>query len=179
MKKFPLILFSLVLSIGLWNPSEACTRVVYKGPQNTVITARSMDWRDEIPANLWVLPKGIDRNGLVGPKSVKWTARYGSLISSSWDIASADGMNEKGLVANLLWLGESQYPKFDGKGSKKGIAISLWAQYYLDNFATVKEAVEFSKKRTFRYCKRLHSGNRKIYHSSSFPFRCFGRQCSI
>ncbi|WP_300686899.1 linear amide C-N hydrolase [Chryseobacterium sp.] len=149
MKKFPLILFSLVLSIGLWNPSEACTRVVYKGPQNTVLTARSMDWRDEIPANLWVFPKGIDRNGQTGPKSVKWTSKYGSIISSSWDIASADGMNEKGLVANLLWLGESQYPKFDGKGSKKGLAISLWAQYYLDNFATVKEAVEFSSKEPF------------------------------
>jgi penicillin V acylase-like amidase (Ntn superfamily) len=30
-------------------------------------------------------------------------------------------MNEKGLVANMLWLGESQYPKFDPKGSKKGL----------------------------------------------------------
>ena len=149
MKKFPLILFSLILSVGLWNPSEACTRVVYKGPQNTVLTARSMDWRDEIPANLWVLPKGIDRTGQTGPKSIKWTSKYGSLISSSWDIASADGMNEKGLVANLLWLGESQYPKFDPKGSKKGLAISLWAQYYLDNFATVKEAVDFSRKEPF------------------------------
>lgn len=95
MKKFPLILFSLILSVGLWNPSDACTRVVYKGPQNTVLTARSMDWRDEIPANLWVLPKGIDRTGQTGPKSIKWTSKYGSLISSSWDIASADGMNEK------------------------------------------------------------------------------------
>lgn len=149
MKKFPLILFSLILSAGLWNPSEACTRVVYKGPQNTVLTARSMDWRDEIPANLWVFPKGIDRNGQTGPKSVKWTSKYGSLISSSWDIASADGMNEKGLVANMLWLGESQYPKFDPKGSKKGLAVSLWAQYYLDNFSTVKEAVEFSRKEPF------------------------------
>lgn len=149
MKKFPLILFSLVLSIGLWNPSEACTRVVYKGPQNNILTARSMDWRDEIPANLWVFPKGIDRTGQTGPKSVKWTSKYGSLISSTWDIASADGMNEKGLVANMLWLGESQYPKFDAKGSKKGLAISLWAQYYLDNFSTVKEAVDFSRKEPF------------------------------
>lgn len=149
MRKFPLILFSLVLSIGLWNPSEACTRVVYKGPENTVITARSMDWRDEIPANLWILPKGIARTGEVGSVSEKWTSKYGSVVSTSWDIASSDGMNEKGLVANLLWLGESEYPKFDPKGRKKGIAISLWAQYFLDNFATVKEAVEQARKEKF------------------------------
>ncbi len=149
MRKFPLILFSLILSIGLWNPSEACTRVVYKGPENTVITARSMDWRDEIPANLWILPKGIARTGEVGSLSEKWTSKYGSVVSTSWDIASSDGMNEKGLVANLLWLGESEYPKFDPKGRKKGIAISLWAQYFLDNFATVKEAVEQARKEKF------------------------------
>ncbi|WEK71617.1 MAG: linear amide C-N hydrolase [Candidatus Chryseobacterium colombiense] len=149
MRKFPLILFSLVLSIGLWNPSEACTRVVYKGPENNVITARSMDWRDEIPANLWILPKGIARTGEVGSVSEKWTSKYGSVVSTSWDIASSDGMNEKGLVANLLWLGESEYPKFDPKGRKKGIAISLWAQYFLDNFATVKEAVEQARKEKF------------------------------
>ncbi|UMQ43706.1 linear amide C-N hydrolase [Chryseobacterium sp. Y16C] len=149
MRKFPLILFSLILSIGLWNPSEACTRVVYKGPENTIITARSMDWRDEIPANLWILPKGIARTGEVGSLSEKWTSKYGSVVSTSWDIASSDGMNEKGLVANLLWLGESEYPKFDPKGRKKGIAISLWAQYFLDNFATVKEAVEQARKEKF------------------------------
>lgn len=149
MRKFPLILFSLILSIGLWNPSEACTRVVYKGPENTIITARSMDWRDEIPANLWILPKGIARTGEVGSLSEKWISKYGSVVSTSWDIASSDGMNEKGLVANLLWLGESEYPKFDPKGRKKGIAISLWAQYFLDNFATVKEAVEQARKEKF------------------------------
>ena len=36
-----------------------CTRVVYKGFDETVITARSMDWKIEIPANLWVFPRGM------------------------------------------------------------------------------------------------------------------------
>ncbi len=149
MKKFPLILFSFVFSFAIWSEYKACTRIVYKGPENTVLTARSMDWRDEIPANLWIFPKGIDRTGEVGPRSEKWKSKYGSVISSSWDIASSDGMNEKGLVANLLWLGESEYPKFDPKRGKKGIAISLWAQYFLDNFATVKEAVDYVVKEPF------------------------------
>ncbi|WP_292010981.1 linear amide C-N hydrolase [Chryseobacterium sp.] len=149
MKKFPIIFLLLVLLIGVWNTSEACTRVVYKGPDKTVITARSMDWKDEIPGNLWILPSGIQRTGEAGPLSAKWTSKYGSVITSSWDITSSDGMNEKGLVANLLWLGESEYPKFDPKKSEKGLAISLWAQYFLDNFATVKEAVDHLKTDPF------------------------------
>lgn len=129
--------------------SEACTRVVYKGPENTVITARSMDWKTEINANLWVFPKGMERTGEVGPLSISWTSKYGSITASAWDIATAEGMNEKGLVANILWLAESEYPKFDPDGSKKGMSISLWSQYLLDNFATVAEAVDYFKEEPF------------------------------
>lgn len=141
-----LIFWGIVIS----HPSaQSCTRVVYKGPENTVITARSMDWKSEINANLWVFPKGMQRTGEVGPLSVKWTSKYGSVIASAWDIATADGMNETGLVANILWLAESEYPKFDAKGKKQGLSIALWAQYVLDNFATVAEAVDHLKDEPF------------------------------
>ncbi len=113
------------------------------------MTARSMDWRDPIPANLWVFPRGMERNGQVGSNSVRWKSKYGSATTSSWDIATSDGMNEKGLVANLLWLGETDYPHFDMNGKIKGIAVSFWAQYILDNFATVSEAVADFEKGDF------------------------------
>ncbi len=110
LSKLTLTLFSTNLFFLLSPQLDACTRVVYKGPENTVITARSMDWKDEIDANIWVFPRGIDRSGNVGNASEKWTSKYGSVIASAWDIATTDGMNEKGLVANVLWLVESQYP---------------------------------------------------------------------
>lgn len=149
MKILSLATLSFFLLCGLLDPSKACTRIVYKGPDNTVITSRTMDWRDEIAVNLWVLPRDIERNGEVGSQSFKWKSKYGSLVSTAWDIATADGMNEKGLVANILWLGETQYPKFDVKGKKKGVSVSMWAQYFLDNFATVREAVENMQKEPF------------------------------
>ena len=126
-----------------------CTRVVYKGPEQNILTGRTMDFSMEIPANLWIFPRGMERNGEVGPNSVEWTARYGSVIASSWDIATTDGMNEKGLVANLLWLVESEYPPFEKEGNTPGLSISLWAQYALDNFATVAEAVAALEKEAF------------------------------
>ncbi|WP_300672171.1 linear amide C-N hydrolase [Soonwooa sp.] len=144
-----ILALSILATSSLTSYLDACTRLVYKGPENTVITARSMDWKDEIDANIWAFPRGIERNGNVGKNSVKWTSKYGSLITSAWDIATTDGINEKGLVANVLWLVESQYPKFNPEGKDKGITISAWAQYVLDNFESVKEAVNELKKEEF------------------------------
>ncbi len=127
----------------------ACTRVVYQGPEGTIITARSMDWKTEIPANLWIFPRGMEREGEVGASSLTWTSKYGSVITSSWDLAASDGMNEKGLVGNLLWLVESQYPEFEPEQDKQGIAISMWLQYVLDNFETVDGAVAALSKKDF------------------------------
>lgn len=137
---------SLILPYG----AGACTRVVYKGPNDMVVTARSMDFSIDIPANLWLFPRGMERNGSTGKNTITWTSRYGSVSTSSWDIAVSDGMNEKGLVANMLWLVSSQYPPFEKEGGgKKGLSVSLWAQYALDNFATVAEAVSHFEKEEF------------------------------
>lgn len=150
MKKGKILTFTALITtlvlIQFTNPAKACTRAVYKGDDGIILTARSMDWVSEIPANLWVMPRGIERNGQAGANSVSWTAKYGSLVTTAWDIATADGMNEKGLVANILWLVETEYPKFNPDGNKKSLVISLWGQFALDNFASVKEAVAYFSK---------------------------------
>ncbi len=88
-----------------------CTRVVYQGTNATILTGRSMDWKEECRSNLWIFPRGMDRSGEAGNNPVLWKSKYGSVIASAYDICSTDGMNERGLVANLLWLAESSYPK--------------------------------------------------------------------
>ncbi|MHC9012155.1 linear amide C-N hydrolase [Stenotrophomonas rhizophila] len=127
--------------------ADACTRVVYLGDNQDVITARSMDWKTDVATNLWVLPKGIARDGLAGPRSIRWTSRYGSVVATGYDISTTDGLNEAGLSANLLWLAESEYPH--QRGSRPGLSMSLWAQYVLDNFATVAEAVAALEREPF------------------------------
>ena len=126
----------------------ACTRLVFLGASGQVVTARSMDWKSDIVSNLWVLPRGMERSGKAGPNSLRWTSKYGSVITSGYDVSTTDGVNEAGLNANLLWLVESQYPAF-GAGSKPGLTIAAWAQYVLDNFATVQEAVAALEKEPF------------------------------
>lgn len=125
-----------------------CTRVVYSGKDGIVATGRSMDWKTDMHSNIWIFPRGMERNGETGSNSLTWTSRYGSVVTSAFEIASTDGMNEKGLVANLLWLPETEYPVWDK--NKPGLTITAWVQYMLDNFATVDEAVNFIDEDTFQ-----------------------------
>ncbi len=140
-------LAGIVLGLCMAVPADACTRLVYLGADGDVITARSMDWRDEIGTNLWVFPRGMQRSGEGGPNTPRWTSKYGSVIASGYDISTTDGMNEKGLAAQVLWLAESQYPAY--RQDKPALAISLWAQYVLDNYATVAEAVAALEQEPF------------------------------
>lgn len=126
---------------------RACTRVVYQGNKDMVITGRTMDWKEDTRSNIWIFPRGMERNGEVGKDPMRWKSKYGSVVTSAYDICSTDGMNEKGLVANLLWLAESSYPQWDGE--KPALSIAAWVQYMLDNFATVNEAVSGIEKNTF------------------------------
>ncbi len=120
--------------------AEACTRFVYHGTNNQVMTARSMDWKVDVATNLWIFPRGMKRSGEAGKNSIQWTSKYGSVIASGYDISTTDGLNEAGLSVGALWLVESEYPKYDG--TTPGLSIAAWAQYVLDNFATVDEAVK-------------------------------------
>ncbi|MGD9803381.1 MAG: linear amide C-N hydrolase [Hyphomicrobiaceae bacterium] len=127
--------------------AEACTRLVYFGGNDQVITARSMDWKLDVGTNLWVFPRGMKRSGEAGPNSIQWVSKFGSVIASGYDISTTDGMNEVGLVANVLWLVESSYPKYDSK--TPGLSLAAWAQYVLDNFSSVQEAVDVLRKEPF------------------------------
>ena len=161
-QKWGIVLATITAGAQL-NSTEACTRVVYQGKDNTVLTARSMDWKEDTRSNLWIFPRGMKRNGEIGKNPLEWTSKYGSVVASAYDICSTDGMNEKGLVANLLWLAESEYPQWDGK--KPGLSIAAWVQYILDNFATVDEAVSYVEKGTFEVVSdMMPDGNIASFH---------------
>lgn len=133
---------------GMSVPTDACTRAVYLGPDDMVVTGRTMDWKEDPQSNIYFFPRGMDRRGGMTDHSVKWTSSYGSVVTAGYDIGVCDGMNEKGLVANFLFLAESDYHR---PGDKRPVmGLSIWTQYVLDNFATVDEAVAELGKESFR-----------------------------
>ena len=126
----------------------ACTRAVYLGKEGQTVTGRTMDWVEDMKSNLWVFPRGMTRDGGMGDASLRWTSKYGSVVASVYEGATADGMNEEGLVANLLYLAESDYPPLSDP--RPAVVITAWAQYVLDRFATVEEAVAELQSEHFR-----------------------------
>lgn len=147
MKKFLIAALSAAgLCIALH--ADACTRVVYLGPDGMVLTGRTMDWREDLHTNLYLFPRGMERRGAKSDNTIRWVSKYGSVCAAGYDIGVADGMNEKGLVGNLLFLTETVYA-LPGDG-RPVMGLSIWLQYVLDNFATVAEAVGALRQDRFR-----------------------------
>lgn len=126
----------LMLAAGV--RAEACTRVTYVG-DSAVVTGRTLDWRTPIPTNLYVYPRGVEKKSFNTDRSISWTSKYGSVVSVGFDLGVNEGMNEMGLVCNLLYLPGTVYAK-EGD-TRPYMSTSLWAAYVLDNFATTSEAV--------------------------------------
>jgi penicillin V acylase-like amidase (Ntn superfamily) len=105
-----------------------------------------MDWPESTEPVLTVAPRGYQRHGgkvgsldVIKENALEWKSQYGSMIVSVYGIGTADGLNEKGLAAHLLYLSSTELPERDP--ARPGLQIALWAQYLLDNAATVDEAV--------------------------------------
>jgi penicillin V acylase-like amidase (Ntn superfamily) len=139
------------LLVGLFSASTAlaCSRVLWVAGDGQVFVGRTNDWTGKVDSAFRVFPRGIDRVGAVAKNPHKWTSKYGSVILSGYDMGTHEGVNEKGLSAHVLYLADvADFGKRDPK--LEGIGIMQWAQYYLDNYATVAEAVEAQKKFAFQ-----------------------------
>lgn len=144
------ILYLIMSCVGIAlvpQSAECCTRCVYLGTNQTVVVARSMDWAEDPGTEIYCFPRGMNRDGAAGPNSLKWTSKYGSVICSFYGVATVDGINEKGLVANTLYLVESNYGK--PAANRPNMSIAAWTQYVLDQHATVEEVVSELRKEPF------------------------------
>ena len=155
----------ILVFVAFSGQSKACTRAVYLGPGDLVVTGRTMDWKEDPQSNLYIFPRGMQKQGGITRNTVKWTSKYGSVVTAGYDIGICDGINEKGLVANLLFLTESTYKRPDDNRPVMG--ISIWTQYVLDNFSTVEEAVAELGKEVFRIdAPDLPNGSKSTLHLS-------------
>jgi choloylglycine hydrolase len=143
--------FVTALTIGLLATQDAlaCTRVLWQAPDGQVLVGRTQDWTEKAGHAFRVFPRGIEREGAVAEKPVKWTSKYGSLVLTAYDMGTHEGVNEMGLSGHGLYLAEeAAFGERDT--SMEAIGIMQWIQYYLDNYATVAEAVEATRSFDFQ-----------------------------
>ncbi|MDE1238320.1 linear amide C-N hydrolase [Vibrio aestuarianus] len=129
-----------------------CTRIIYQTNSQKFITGRGMDWNDATAQfSVIALPRGFKQKGGNYENALTWTSKYGSVFTSMYNAASTDGLNEAGLAANALYFAEADYGDYT-QSDKPVISVGTWMQYFLDNFATVQEAVDAMRKPEFMIC---------------------------
>lgn len=138
-KFFAIFAILMIGSTVAW----ACTRILLENKYG-VLVGRNMDWKDWENAGYKILifPRGEERTGGTDVNPLTWKSKYGSLGISMYDITTPEGINEEGLSVMALYLPGSDYGK-ERDPNRKGLFITLFTQFFLDNFATVKEAVNY------------------------------------
>ena len=133
----------LVAMLANADLAAACWRVLWADNGQAVVVGRNMDWYEDMRTDLWAFPRGIARSGLAGDNSMTWTSKYGSVAASVYGIGTADGINEKGLVANMLWLTEADYGA--AQSNVPGLSLSLSGAICARQLCHVAEAVAASE----------------------------------
>ena len=93
-----------------------------------------------------VNPRGLAKTALVfpGENAASWTAQYGSVTFNQVGREfPMGGMNEAGLVVEIMWHFNAAYPAPD---ARPGAMELQWIQCLLDTCASVGEAVAAAEK---------------------------------
>jgi choloylglycine hydrolase len=105
-----------------------------------MIFGRNYDWVADA-GMLCTNLRGIKKTSFKASdgKQITWTSKYGSVTFNQYGKEfPTGGMNEKGLVVELMWLDGTKYPAPD---ERPAIGVLQWIQYQLDNSSTIEEVV--------------------------------------
>ena len=136
MKKIIVFCFCCML---LTQQATACTTFLINR-HGQLVFGRNYDW---ITGSGFVCtnPRGLSKSSLQSTteKPLKWISRYGSMTFNQYGKEfPTGGMNEKGLVVELMWADGTQYPVPD---ERPAVGVLQWIQFQLDNYSTVGEVI--------------------------------------
>ena len=133
-----LLIFNLTPSAG-----HTCT-TFHLEKIGQKIFGKNYDWH--LGGGLLIVNKrGVYKKAMPGilkdpGQYAEWTSKYGSLTFNQYGRElPMGGINEAGLVVELMLLFRTKYPEPDARRAIKDLQ---WIQYQLDNFSTVEEVIE-------------------------------------
>jgi choloylglycine hydrolase len=112
----------------------------------------------------WMIGDGaifVNKRGVTKWSSVEgeknpalWTSRYGSVTFNQYGREQpSGGMNEAGLVIEVMWLEDTEYPAADDRAV---VDVLEWIQYNLDTAATTADVIRNSDKMRIASRVKLH-----------------------
>ncbi len=145
--KIGCIVLSFVLPTTVALPGQACTTFAFTHGGATVV-GKSYDWKTG-HGLLMVNARGMAKQALTFPpgrhRPARWTSRHGSVTFNQYGREHPlGGMNEKGLVVEIMWLNTARYGR-PVKGRETVNELQL-IQYLLDTAGTVPEAIARARR---------------------------------
>ncbi len=132
----------IILLFCLVTPSvQACTTFSF-GHDDKQVVGKNYDWMVE-DGLIIINKRGVSKTAAYSKNDnaylAAWTSIYGSVTFNQYgrELPSG-GMNEAGLVVEVMMLTETRYPKPD---SRPIISSLQWIQYQLDNFSSINEVI--------------------------------------
>lgn len=143
MKLF-LSLFIFVFQFFVIYNAQACTAFCLCSDPKNIMVGKSYDWVvNHDHGAVFTNARGCQRSALVldsSPNPAKWVSKYGSVTFTQFGRGfPIGGMNEKGLVIEMLQLDETDYNSKQTELSY--VNEAQWTQFQLDNYATVAEVI--------------------------------------
>lgn len=161
MKILP-IMAAAAITLGAAHPAGACSRVVFlsdsAAKENIVMVGRTLDWRTPIPTNIYVYPAGIAKQSMPDGPMLRWTSKYGSVVSVGYDGGITEGMNNQGLIMNCLFCKTAIYREAKADEDVPVVSLSMIVAYFLDNFETVDEVDTWLKANDFAIAGETFDG---------------------
>jgi penicillin V acylase-like amidase (Ntn superfamily) len=136
------IVTSLLL-LCIYNTANSCT-TFFLNKNGQLVFGRNYDWITDA-GMVYTNLKGISKTSFPNENGspISWVSKYGSITFNQYGKEMpTGGMNEKGLVVELMWLDETVYPAADQRPS---VGVLQWLQYQLDNCATIDEVIATDK----------------------------------
>ena len=124
--------------------TDACTTFFIQH-NGKMVFGRNYDWMADA-GMVCTNQRGLAKTSMKNEdgKTISWIAAYGSISFNQYGKEfPTGGMNEKGLVVELMWLDGTMYPQPD---DRPAVGVLQWIQYQLDNCATIGEVIDTDKK---------------------------------
>ncbi len=132
-----ILLLFLAAPLLLPSPVIPCT-TFFLSEGDTRVFGKNYDW-DVEAGHVLVNKRGVAKRAAAGENPAVWVSRQGSVTFNQYGREfPCGGMNESGLVVEVLWLDESVYPE---PADRRSIGPLQWIQYQLDNCVTIDEVI--------------------------------------
>ena len=121
--------------------SRACTTFTIKDKNDNIFLGRNFDYIVG-DGHVTINKRNQKKTALIKApeKPLSWVSKFGSitfnLIGKEFPCG---GMNEAGLVVEMMRLASTKYPEMDGRS---GLTVLQWIQYQLDNSKTVEDVMK-------------------------------------